>query len=82
MTAESLQGECRHAVVTSAKRNPAAGKLMTRMGRMDEIAHDHFFRRDTVAEMLQICVNLAAESDKGRVHGRAVPRPGQQRPQR
>jgi selenocysteine-specific elongation factor len=41
------------------------GKLMTRMGRMDEVAHDHFFLRDTVAEMVQICVNLAAESDKG-----------------
>jgi selenocysteine-specific elongation factor len=40
-------------------------KLMMRMGRMDEIAHDHFFRRDTVAAMVQICLDLAAASEKG-----------------
>jgi selenocysteine-specific elongation factor len=40
-------------------------KQMTRMGRMDEVAHDHFFLRDTVAEMVRICIDLAADAEKG-----------------
>lgn len=40
-------------------------KLMTRMGKVDEIAHDHFFLRDTVAEMVQIGRNLASRSEMG-----------------
>ena len=35
-------------------------KLIGRMGRLDEVAHDHFFLRATVAEMVRICVDLAA----------------------
>jgi selenocysteine-specific elongation factor len=40
-------------------------KIMMRMGKVDEVAHDHFFLRDAVAEMVQICMNLAAASEKG-----------------
>ena len=54
-------------------------KLLARMGRVHEVAHDHFFLRDTVGEM----VVIAAELDASRrpVLGRAVPRPARQRPQ-
>ena len=34
-------------------------KLIGRMGKVDEVAHDHFFLRGTVAEMVRICVDLA-----------------------
>ena len=30
------------------------------MGKVDEIAHDHFFLRGTVAEMVEIIVDIAA----------------------
>ena len=36
-------------------------KLLGRLGRVDEVAHDHFFTRETVAEMVEI----AAESAEG-----------------
>ncbi len=36
-------------------------KLLGRMGRVDEVAHDHFFLRATVAEMVSILVRLDAE---------------------
>src|SRR5262245_49722496 len=39
-------------------------KLMARMGKVDEVAHDHFFLRNTVAEMVQIISSLGA-ADKG-----------------
>lgn len=35
-------------------------KLLGRMGRVDEIAHDHFFLRATVAEMVEILTRLGA----------------------
>src|SRR5262245_24769958 len=35
-------------------------KLMARMGKVDEVAHDHFFLRNTVAEMVQIVSQLGA----------------------
>lgn len=35
-------------------------KLLGRMGKVDEIAHDHFFLRGTVAEMVDIIVDLTA----------------------
>ncbi len=35
-------------------------KLLGRMGRVDEVAHDHFFLRSTVAEMVEIADGLAA----------------------
>lgn len=35
-------------------------KMLSRMGKLDEIAHDHFFLRGTVAEMVGIIVDLAA----------------------
>ncbi|TAK50167.1 MAG: selenocysteine-specific translation elongation factor [Xanthobacteraceae bacterium] len=38
-------------------------KLLGRMGKVDEVAHDHFFLRDTVAEMVGIMAGLAARSD-------------------
>lgn len=34
-------------------------KLVGRMGKVDEVAHDHFFLRATVAEMVGIIVDLA-----------------------
>jgi selenocysteine-specific elongation factor len=39
-------------------------KLMGRMGKVDEVAHDHFFLRNTVAEMVQIAAGLASEAEK------------------
>ena len=38
-------------------------KLLGRMGRTDEIAHDHFFLRSTVAEMVEIAVDVAAKAE-------------------
>lgn len=35
-------------------------KLLGRMGKVDEVAHDHFFLRSTVAEMVAIIVDLCA----------------------
>jgi selenocysteine-specific elongation factor len=40
-------------------------KLLGRMGKADEIAHDHFFLRETVAEMVGIVVDLGATSPNG-----------------
>ena len=40
-------------------------KLLGRMGAVDEVAHDHFFLRETVAEIVQIAVDVAANSEKG-----------------
>ena len=35
------------------------------MGKVDEVAHDHFFLRGTVAEMVEIATDLAAPAPKG-----------------
>ena len=40
-------------------------KLLTRMGKVDEIAHDHFFARPVVAEMLSIASDLARTGTDG-----------------
>ena len=40
-------------------------KLLSRMGKVDEVAHDHFFLRGTVAEMVEIIVNLSAQAADG-----------------
>ncbi len=40
-------------------------KLLGRMGKVDEIAHDHFFLRETVAEMVDIAVDVAAHASNG-----------------
>src|SRR5262249_46567970 len=40
-------------------------KLLGRMGKVDEVAHDHFFLRDAVAEMVAIAVDIAAHAEKG-----------------
>jgi selenocysteine-specific elongation factor len=40
-------------------------KLAGRMGRVDEIAHDHFFLRGTVQEMVGIVADLAACAEDG-----------------
>jgi selenocysteine-specific elongation factor len=40
-------------------------KLLGRMGKVDEVAHDHFFLRETVAEMVTIAVDIAGSSPKG-----------------
>ena len=40
-------------------------KLLGRMGKVDEVAQDHFFMRATVAEMVGIIVDLGATSANG-----------------
>ena len=40
-------------------------KLNARMGRLDEVAHDHFFLRATVAEMVDIAADLAGDAPDG-----------------
>jgi selenocysteine-specific elongation factor len=40
-------------------------KLLGRMGKVDEVAHDHFFLRPTVAEMVRIAAGLAARGENG-----------------
>jgi selenocysteine-specific elongation factor len=39
-------------------------KLLGRMGKVDEVAPDHFFLRDTVAEMVEIAADVAAHAEK------------------
>jgi selenocysteine-specific elongation factor len=40
-------------------------KLLGRMGKIDEVAHDHFFLRATVGEMVGIATRLSAAAPKG-----------------
>ena len=40
-------------------------KLVSRIGKVDEVAHDHFFLRSTVAEMADIAADLAAQTPNG-----------------
>lgn len=40
-------------------------KLCARLGRVDQIRHDHFFLRATTAEMVEIIRNVAAEAEHG-----------------
>ena len=40
-------------------------KLLGRMGQVDEVAHDHFFLRATVTEMVAVARDLAAASPGG-----------------
>ena len=40
-------------------------KLLARMGKADEVAHDHFFLRATVSEMVDIIADLGAAAEKG-----------------
>src|SRR4029077_8423912 len=40
-------------------------KLTARIGKVDEIAHDHFFLRETVAEMAAIMLDLATAAADG-----------------
>ena len=56
-------------------------KLLGRMGKVDEVAPDHFFLRDTVAEMVEIARRRRGAGRQGAVHRGAVPRPARQRPQ-
>ena len=42
-------------------------KMMAKAGRVEEIAHDHFFLRSTVAEMARIVTEVAATSASGEV---------------
>ena len=37
-------------------------KLLGRLGKVDEVAHDHFFLRGTVAEMAETAADLAAKA--------------------
>jgi selenocysteine-specific elongation factor len=38
-------------------------KLLSRMGKVDEVAHDHFFLRGTVAEMVEIASDVARTAE-------------------
>lgn len=40
-------------------------KLASRLGRADEIAHDHFFLRPTVREMVAIAADVQAKAETG-----------------
>jgi selenocysteine-specific elongation factor len=40
-------------------------KLLSRLGKVDEVAHDHFFLRPTVAEMVEIAADLSAKAPDG-----------------
>jgi selenocysteine-specific elongation factor len=40
-------------------------KLVGRIGRVDEIAHDHFFLRGTVGEMVDMMIALASKIENG-----------------
>jgi selenocysteine-specific elongation factor len=40
-------------------------KLLARTGKVDEVAHDHFFLRETVAEMVDIIADLAQSGENG-----------------
>ncbi|EPE96693.1 selenocysteine-specific translation elongation factor [Rhizobium grahamii] len=40
-------------------------KLCARLGRVDQIRHDHFFARRTTAEMVEIIREVAASADNG-----------------
>lgn len=40
-------------------------KRLGRLGKVDEVAHDHFFLRGTVGEMVDIAVDLAARQPNG-----------------
>jgi selenocysteine-specific elongation factor len=40
-------------------------RLLGRIGRVDEVAHDHFFLRETVAEMASIATELAGLAPDG-----------------
>jgi selenocysteine-specific elongation factor len=41
-------------------------RLAARRGEVDEIALDHFFLADTVAEMAEIAIDVARQADDGR----------------
>ncbi|WP_085035085.1 selenocysteine-specific translation elongation factor [Ensifer aridi] len=40
-------------------------KLSSRMGRVHEVAHDHFFLRDVVAEMVAVMDEISAAAEQG-----------------
>ena len=46
-------------------------KMMVKAGRVEEVAHDHFFLRSTVAEMARIVTEVAAASSAGEVSAAA-----------
>ena len=45
-------------------------KLCARLGRVDEVAHDHFFLRETVREMAAIVADSRTRPNRRRVHRR------------
>ncbi len=42
-------------------------KTQGRMGRLDEMAHDHFFLRETTSEMVEILSRIAAHTPRGEI---------------
>jgi selenocysteine-specific elongation factor len=40
-------------------------KLASRLGRVDQVAHDHFFLRSTVSEMVNIAATIASRAANG-----------------
>ncbi len=49
-------------------------KLLSRLAQVDEVAHDHFFLRRTVGEMVEMVARLTAAHG---LHRRSVSRPGE-----
>jgi len=54
-----------HALDTSEPDIRRLMKLLGRMGKVDEVAHDHFFLRPIVAEMVAIAADIAALAPQG-----------------
>jgi selenocysteine-specific elongation factor len=40
-------------------------KLTSRLGRVDQVAHDHFFLRSTVSEMVDVAATIASRASDG-----------------
>jgi selenocysteine-specific elongation factor len=40
-------------------------KVASRLGRVDQVAHDHFFLRSTVSEMVNIAATIASRAANG-----------------
>ena len=56
-------------------------KLLGRMGAVDEVAHDHFFLRDTVSRDRDHHGRHRGDRGQERIHRRAITRPARQWPQ-
>ncbi len=58
-------GEIATQVATPGNEVRRLLKSLSRMGQTNEVATDHFFLRDTVAEMVEIAADIAAQNANG-----------------